>query len=164
MTEPTRAEGAGPGADARGRLEQELARLREQRHRLAVQLGGEDPEDSDPGDRGDQAVALEGLDDLARVDARIADIERLVADQGALNTPTRLADGTVVTLRLPDGDIATFRIVAVPEQAPTDGGEDVVTAGSPLGRALVGQGAGDTITYRGPDGDLRAEVIAVRAP
>jgi transcription elongation GreA/GreB family factor len=39
-----------------------------------------------------------------------------------------------------------------------------VTAGSPLGEALVGRGAGDTITYAGPDGELQAEVVALHAP
>lgn len=158
------AEPNGPGETARDRLEQELAQVREQRRRLADQLGGEDPDDPDPGDRGDEAVRLEGLDDLARLDRRIGEIERLIADPGASGTPAGLADGTVVRLRFPDGDEATFRIVAIPEQAPPDGQDEVVTAGSPLGQALVGRRAGDTITYRGPDGELRAEVVALRAP
>ena len=73
----------------------------------------------------------------------------------------RLAvDGTVVTLRFPDGDVATYRIVAIPEE----NGDDVVTAGSPLGQALVGRGVGDAISYQGPDGELHAEVVSVRAP
>ena len=150
-----------PSDATHDRLEQELARVREQRRRLAVQLGGEDPDDPDLGDRGDEAFQLEGLDDLSRMDRRIAEIERLIAGPGALNTPPGLADGTVVTLRFPDGDEATFRIVAIPEQAPADSQDDVVTTSSPLGQALVGRSAGDTITYRGPDGDLQAEVVAV---
>jgi transcription elongation factor GreA len=150
-----------PSDATHDRLEQELARVREQRRRLAVQLGGEDPDDPDLGDRGDEAFQLEGLDDLSRMDRRIAEIERLIAGPGALNTPPGLADGTVVTLRFPDGDEATFRIVAIPEQAPAEGQDDVVTTSSPLGQALVGRRAGDTITYRGPEGDLQAEVVAV---
>jgi transcription elongation factor GreA len=150
-----------PSDATHDRLEQELARVREQRRRLAVQLGGEDPDDPDLGDRGDEAFQLEGLDDLSRMDRRIAEIERLIAGPGALNTPPGLAESTVVTLRFPDGDEATFRIVAIPEQAPAEGQDDVVTTSSPLGQALVGRRAGDTITYRGPEGDLQAEVVAV---
>jgi transcription elongation GreA/GreB family factor len=150
------------GTDARERLEKELARVREQRHRRAVELGGEDPEDADLGDRGDEAFALEGLDDLARLDRRIGELERLLADPDALDTPPGLPDGTEVTVRFADGDVATFRIVAIPEAAAPD--DDVVTAGSPLGRALVGRGVGDTITYEGPDGELHAEVVAVQVP
>jgi transcription elongation GreA/GreB family factor len=163
-TEPTRAEGVGLSAATRDRLEQELAQVREQRHRLAAQLGGEDPDDPDLGDRGDEAVRLEGLDDLARMDRRIAEIRRLLAGRRRPHTATGLADGTVVTLRYPDGDVVTLRIVAVPEQAFADGEDEVVTASSPLGQALVGRGPGDTITFRGPDGDLHAQVVAVQGP
>jgi transcription elongation GreA/GreB family factor len=157
MAEPTRSE---PSAATRERLEQELARVREQRDRLAVQLGGEDPVDADLGDRGDEAVQLQGLDDLARMDRRIREIERLLAGQDVSGTAPGLADGTVVTLRFPDGDVSTYRIVAIPE----DGGDDVVTAGSPLGQALVGRNVGDRISYRGPDGDLHAEVVDLAPP
>ena len=152
---------AGSSAATRERLERELAQAREERRRLAVQLGGEDPDDPDRGDRGDEAFQLEGLDDLARMDRRIDELQRLLAGQGA---PPGLAEGTVVTLRFPDGEETTFRIVTIPEQAPATGQDDVVTADSPLGRALVGQRAGSTVTYQGPDGELRAEVVAVQAP
>lgn len=148
--------------EARDRLERELAQAREQRRTLAVQLGGEDPDDPDTGDRGDDANQLEGLDDLARMDRRIDELERLLADPAALETPAGLADGTTVTLRFPEGDESTFRIVAIPEQAGDQ--DDVVTADSPIGRALVGRSAGDTITYAGPDGELQARVVALHTP
>jgi transcription elongation factor GreA len=164
MAEPNGSQGIGLSAATRDRLERELAQIRGQRQRLAVELGGDDPADPDPGSRGDEAVQLEGLDDLARMDRRIAEIERLITGAGVPDTPPGLADGTVVTLRFPDGDVATLRIVAIPEQASADSQDDVVTASSPLGRALVGQPPGATITYRGPDGDLQAEVVDVRAP
>ena len=48
------------GTGARERLEQELDRAREQRHRMAAELGGEDPHDADLGGRGDEAFQLEG--------------------------------------------------------------------------------------------------------
>jgi transcription elongation GreA/GreB family factor len=153
---------------ARERIEQELAQAREQRRTLAAQLGGEDPDNPDTGDRGDDANELEGLDDLARMDRRIDELERLLADPAALETPAEtpagLADGTTVTLRFPDGDEATYRVVAIPEQAPAEDRDDVLTASSPLGQALAGRGAGDTITYAGPDGELSAEVVALQAP
>lgn len=152
------AEPAGSGRTER--LEQELAQVREQRDRLAAQLGGEDPEDPDLGDRGDEAVELEELDDLSRMNRRIAEIERLLSGHDVTGAAPGLADGTVVTLRFPDGDVAAYRIVAGPEE----NGDDVVTAGSPLGQALVGRGAGDEISYQGPDGQLHVEVVAVRAP
>ena len=159
MVEPT-----DPSAATRDRLERELARAREQRHQLAEQLAGEDPDNPDLGDRGDAAVQLEGQADLARMDQRVEELERLLAEPGALETPPGLPDGTVVTLRFPDGDEATLRVVVIPEQAPAGSQDDVVTVSSPLGQALIGQHAGDTITYAGPDGELEAEVVALKAP
>ena len=56
---------------------------------------------------------------------------------------------------------AQQRAVAVAEGTEKiSGGDDVLTADSPLGRALVGRSAGDTVTYAGPDGDLPPQVDA----
>jgi transcription elongation factor GreA len=163
MTESSGSPGTELSAATRDRLEQELAEARRQRDRLADRLGGEDADDPDTtGDSGDAALRLEGQDDLGRIDGRIDEIERQLA--GGLDAAPGLADGTRVTLRFPGGDVATFRVVTIPEEAPADGQDDVVTAGSPLGQALVGRSAGDTVGYAGPDGDLQAEVVAVQAP
>jgi transcription elongation GreA/GreB family factor len=164
MSGPTGADGSERSDATRARLEEELDRVRGQRQRLAAELGGEDPDARDPGDQGDEAVQLDGLDELARVDGRIAEIERLIAGSGGPDGPPGLADGTVVTLRFPEGDVATLRVVAITEEAPADAQDDVVTVSSPLGQALVGRRPGDTVTYRGPDGDLLAEVVEVHAP
>jgi transcription elongation factor GreA len=163
MAEPTGVEGAALGAAARDRLENELAEARAQRQGLVAALGGEDPEDPDPGDQGDEALQLEGLDDLGRVNRRIRELERLLASAAVSDVLHGLADGSRVTLRFPNGDVATFRIVAIPQEASSDNQDDVVTADSPLGRALVGRRADDLITYEGPDGDLQAEVLAIDA-
>ena len=53
MSEPTELNTA-----TRDRLEQELAQAREQRRTLAAQLGGEDPDNPDTGDRGDYLRAI----------------------------------------------------------------------------------------------------------
>src|SRR4051794_13818779 len=57
-----------------------------------------------------------------------------------------------------------FRIEAIPEQASAGDQDDDVTATSPLGQALVRGRTGDTVRYQGPDGELQAEVVALRAP
>jgi len=146
------------------RLEQELARVSDERHDLAAALGGEDPEDPTGGDSGDQADLLERSDDLARLDRRITEIRYLLADLDTAQDPQDLPHGTVVTLRFADGTVATLRVVAITEEAPADRQDEILTADSPLARALVGRRAGDTITYRVPDGEAQVQVIAVRAP
>ncbi len=150
-----------PNGAGRAEIEQELARLRAERRTLAGDLAGEDPADPGVGDRGDQAQALEGDADLARVDGRIREIEHVLAGQDSADQDAGLADGTVVTLKFADGDQATLRVVTIPEQGGTD---EVLTADSPLGRALTGHRAGDTITYSGPDGELQATLVDLRPP
>jgi transcription elongation GreA/GreB family factor len=146
------------GAD----LDEVVARLRSERGALAADLAGEDPEDPVVGDSGDQSQALEGDDDLARIDQRIREVQHLAADPEAAQSPGGIADGTVVTLRFPGGDLSTFRVVTIAEQAGTD--EEVLTTDSPLGRALAGRRQGDTLSYEGPDGELQVEVVDLKAP
>jgi hypothetical protein len=77
---------------------------------VAVQLGGEDPDDPDLGDRGDEAVQSGELDDLAGMVRRVDELERLITGSGVPDIPPGLADGAVVTLRFLDGDEARFRM------------------------------------------------------
>jgi transcription elongation GreA/GreB family factor len=40
----------------------------------------------------------------------------------------------------------------------------VLTPDSPLGQALNGHGAGETVTTKVPAGELKIEIVEVRAP
>ncbi|MGH3546992.1 MAG: GreA/GreB family elongation factor [Pseudonocardiaceae bacterium] len=161
---PSSSDGSESTVETRIRLEQELARVRDERDDLAAALGGEDPEDPAGGDSGDQADLLERSDDLARMDRRITEIRHLLADLETPQDPQDPRHGTVVTLRFADGTVATLRVVAITEEAPADRQDEILTADSPLGRALAGRHAGDTITYSVPDGEAQAQVIAMQLP
>src|SRR5690349_17171584 len=113
------------GDATRDRLEQELAQVRAQRQQLIEDLGGEDPASPDVGDQGDAAQELEGLDDLSRLNRRVDELQRRIADPGAY-PESGLPDGTVVTVRFPDGDQTTYRVVTIPGEAP--GNDEVLTA------------------------------------
>lgn len=151
------------GGAAVERLEQELAVLNGRRRELAEGLDDRDP----VGDRGDAAVALELSEDLARVEERIAEVTeriRQLREGIAAGDHDELADGTLVTLRFSDDMTRTMRVVAITEEIPEGEESAALTIGSPRARALVGSSAGDTITYRSPSGEVRAEVIAIEAP
>jgi transcription elongation GreA/GreB family factor len=153
----------GLDPDARRRLEDELARLRERRRRLGAAFDDRDP----VGDRADDAEALELADDAAWLDDRINELVGLLtgaagAEQAA--SPDRLPDGTVLTLRFEDGAEQTFRVVAIPEEIPEGQEDTALTTHSPLSRALAGHHVGDTVTYSTPDGPVRAELIDLRLP
>jgi transcription elongation factor GreA len=163
----TSSDGSEWTAATRARLEQELARVRDERRDLATSLAGEDPEDPTGGDSGDQADLLERADDLARMDRRITEIGHLLVGSRPGAAPENSQgpeDGTVVTLRFADGTVSTFQVVAITEQVPEDQQDEMLTADSPLGRALAGRHVGDTITYSIPNGEAQAEVVAMQPP
>ncbi|GAA1206849.1 GreA/GreB family elongation factor [Pseudonocardia alaniniphila] len=152
--------GRGPRltAEIQRRLEQELAELSSRRHELVEAIGENDAVE----DYGDQAQRLERVDDLGRVTDRIREITEVLAGRTERPAANALPDGTEVTVRFGDGTTTTMLVVAIPEEAPDP--TQAVTRDSPLGRALVGARAGNRITYRGPDGEIAAEVVAIRLP
>lgn len=145
---------------ARKRLGDELELLREQRRELAASLGG----GGTTGDRADQADAIERAEELERLDDRITAVaDRLArSDETTANVAGDLVEvGTVVTLRFGDGTRETLRVGTIAE-----GDEEarLVTPDSPLGRALLGHRAGDSVTYVAPSGETSVHVESVRAP
>jgi transcription elongation factor GreA len=78
------------------------------------------------------------------------------ADDGVV-TP-----GKLVTIRhRGDEDPETYFLGLREEKG---GDHDVLTPDSPLGRALIGHSAGETVSAQAPAGDLIVEILEVRAP
>ncbi|HVV12437.1 GreA/GreB family elongation factor [Amycolatopsis sp.] len=142
--------------ESRARLEEELADLRRRRAELAARV----VPDPDVGDRGDAGLTLEfddeATDGLNLVDARIEAITTLLAGG------SEAGDGTVAKLRFEDGTEQTVRTVAIAEETVPGQEDGTVTTDSPLGKALAGRQAGDTITYSTPGGEVRAEIVDIR--
>lgn len=145
-------------AVARAAFERELAELRTEREAVEATLrdGGGDQ----TGDRADEADELRRASDVARLDARIAEIEgrlREASEAAAPSTDT-VGVGSTVTVRFPDGTEMTVEIGEVAEVLD----RTLVTTDSPLGRALLGHRAGDTVTYETPEGRTTAVVVSLR--
>jgi transcription elongation GreA/GreB family factor len=143
-----------------------LARLRQRRERS---LAGLESDEDTVGDRGDAADEVQQAEEVAFVDGRIAELEGLLLGGGSGNTATGLLpDGAAVTLRFPDGDVTTMRVISVVDEIPEGpevGQEDeTLTADSPLGRALAGHQPGDTVTYSTPQGEHHVELLSVNLP
>ena len=67
--------------------------------------------------------------------------------------------GTVVTIRYEgDEDTERFFVGSIEERGE---GVDVVSPGSPLGKALIGRSKGESVEYEAPGGKLRVEIVAV---
>jgi transcription elongation GreA/GreB family factor len=57
-----------------------------------------------------------------------------------------------------------MQVISVIEEASIGGEAEALTAGSPLGLALAGRQAGDTVTYTTPQGENQVELLDVKYP
>ncbi len=99
------------------------------------------------------------------MDERIIELDRLLRT-GPLpsNGADTLPFGTEVTLKFSDGAVVKMQVITVIEEAPVGGDAEALTAGSPLGLALVGRKAGDKVTYTTPQGQNEVELLKVKFP
>jgi transcription elongation factor GreA len=104
-------------------------------------------------------------DAQGKMESRIRMLERMlktatIVDGDQVSDGT-VAPGTVVTLRYEgdDEDDTTDFFVGSIEERPGD--LTVVSPGSPLGSALLGHVAGDTVEYAAPGGTLKVEIVTV---
>ena len=104
-------------------------------------------------------------DTQGKMEARIRQLQALLKDAEVVDTGGG-ADGTVdhgsvVTLRYEgDGDTQDFFVGSIEERR---GDMPVVSPSAPLGQALFGRTAGDTVEYQAPGGVLRVEIVRVGA-
>ena len=144
----------------RARLESELADLKRRRDQLRSDLQGDA---ETVGDRGDAADALQRAEDLAGVEEQIGRVAWLLAG-GNTTVEGQLPNGTEVKLRFSDGEESTMRVVNYIEETPAGAEDTTLTADSPLGLALFGRKAGETISYRTPRGELEVTLLAIKTP
>ncbi|MFD5057651.1 GreA/GreB family elongation factor [Streptomyces sp. NPDC058394] len=148
--------GPEPISDAaREALERELADLRAERETVAATLrGGERV-----GDRADEADELQRGTEQDRLDTRIAEINGRLREAAVAGPPRtdKVGVGSTVTVRFADATETTVQIGEVAEALD----RTLVTADSPLGRALLGRRAGDTISYETPEGHSTAVVLSL---
>lgn len=144
----------------RARLQEELADLKRRRDQLRSDLQGDA---ETVGDRGDAADALQRAEDLAGVEEQIGRVAWLLAG-GNTTVEGQLPNGTQVKLRFSDGEESTMRVVNYIEETPAGAEDTTLTADSPLGLALYGRKAGETISYRTPRGELEVTLLSIKTP
>ncbi|WP_328446756.1 GreA/GreB family elongation factor [Streptomyces sp. NBC_00386] len=141
---------------ARQALEQELADLRTERGTVASTLRDSDAE---VGDHADAADELQRANDLRHLDDRISRITTRLAQADTAGPPPtdEVGVGSTVTVRFSDGTTDTVQIgetAAVLDRT-------LVTADSPLGHALLGHRAGDTVDFQAPEGPRSVVVVSL---
>ncbi|WP_030238139.1 GreA/GreB family elongation factor [Streptomyces sp. NRRL S-350] len=136
-------------------VQEELAQLRAERGDVAATLRGVEP----VGDRADAADELQRASEVTRLDRRIAELEERLREASVAGPPSTEAVGvgSTVTVRFADGAEETVEIAELAEERELT----LVTADSPLGKALLGRHAGETVSYETPGGAASAVVLAV---
>jgi transcription elongation factor GreA len=93
---------------------------------------------------------------IRQLQATLSSAEVMDVKDGVQQTVT---PGTTVTIRYEgDDDTERFFVGSIEERGE---GVDVVSPGSPLGKALVGRSKGDKVEYEAPGGKLKVEIVAV---
>ncbi|KAA8960478.1 GreA/GreB family elongation factor [Mycobacterium sp.] len=151
----------GLSRKTRERIAAELDRLRQRRDRLEVEVRNDRGNVSDHADAAD---AIQRADELASLDERIIQLDRLMQAGPSPSNGDTLPDGTEVKLRFADGAVVTMQVISVIEETPIGGEAEALTAGSPLGLALVGRKPGDKVTYTTPMGESQVELLDVKYP
>lgn len=145
------------------RLSDELERLRTSgRQEIAERIRAAISTDADPSANADYQTARE---EQALLEARIARLEQRlavaqVAEPDAANDVVDLGE----RVRLHDletGARLEYELVGSLEADPTAGR---ISAGSPLGTALIGRRRGEVVVVEAPKGQRRLRIVTVTQP
>ena len=103
-------------------------------------------------------------DAQGKMESRVRQLQRMLEDAVIVDSSTHEAGvvttGVVVELRY-EGDEETERFLVGSIEEKGDG-VSVVTPASPLGKALLGHGAGDTVQYEAQNGNVfTVEIVSL---
>jgi len=140
------------------KLEEELNYLRTvkrqevaQRLHEALAEGGELIENAEYEAAKNEQAFVEGrIQELEYVLANARVVERLPSDEVNI--------GSQVTVAYDDGSEETYTVVGAAEASPREG---LISNESPLGKALMGRKAGETVEVQAPDGTFRVKILKI---
>ncbi len=113
------------------------------------------------GDLRENAEYDSAKEEQGKMEARIRQLDDMLqrAQVGSAPQGDVVSGGSVVTTVDEDGDEETF-LVGSREDRTT--GLTVVSADSPLGRALIGARVGDQVSYQAPAGSFTVKITGLR--
>jgi transcription elongation factor GreB len=114
------------------------------------------------GDRSENAEYLYGKRKLRELDRRLrflsTRMDSLTVTAPRPHPSGRAFFGAWVTVEDEDGELRTYRLVGPDE---FDVARGLVSVDAPLGRALLGRAAGETVRFRRPAGEVELSVVSV---
>jgi transcription elongation factor GreA len=113
------------------------------------------------GDLKENAEYHSAKEEQGKMEARIRQLEAMLRDAkvGEAAAGDTVSPGMVVTTTDEDGDEDTF-LLGSREDRPE--GLTVVSAQSPLGKALVGRKIGESVTYEAPAGQFEVTIAEAK--
>ncbi|MDX6584590.1 MAG: transcription elongation factor GreA [Solirubrobacterales bacterium] len=159
---PPRGEPVFLSADGMARLHEELAELTGTKRPEVIQRIKSAKELGDLKENADYTSARE---EQSFLEGRIKTIEALLRDASVIEAPSSEAGGKIglgskVSIADPatPQDVTIYELVGPPEADPSAGR---ISNMSPVGKALVGKKAGETVLVRTPRGDAEFVIVAV---
>jgi transcription elongation factor GreA len=146
--------------EAYDRLNEELETLKTEGR---TSISAEIEEARAHGDLRENAEYHAAKDEQGKMEARIRQLEALLRDAHIGETPDsdEVRPGLVVVLDI-DGDEETY-LLGSREDHHDD--HDILSASSPMGRAVTGARAGDTVSFQTPTGaSVSVTVQEIRTP
>jgi transcription elongation factor GreA len=104
-------------------------------------------------------------DEQGHMEGRIRQLEAILGKAEIIEKPADgvVGAGSIVTIVYEgdsDDDAERYLVGHIEEKTP---GLDVISPTAPLGAALIGATAGETVTFEAPNGELRVRVLRVEA-
>lgn len=113
------------------------------------------------GDISENAGYDEAKNEQGFVEGRILTIEAILCDSALLTKPVGTDNvqlGSRVTLVDSEGEVCVYQIVGSAEADPVKGR---ISNESPVGKALMGHRAGETVVVRVPNGSIRYKIKSI---
>jgi transcription elongation factor GreA len=144
--------------EGKAKLEQELEELRAQRRVIAERIHAAQEQGTSQND----AEYEDAKQEQGMVEGRILEIEDILRrarpiDEASAHQSGRVQIGSGVEVEQ-DGKRRHYQIVGVPEADPTNG---KISNESPVGSALLGRAAGETVEVNAPRGVMKVKVIKI---
>lgn len=138
-------------------VEQELNKLREQDRPRIIQAIKDARAQGDLSENADYDAAR---DEQAKVEGRIKELEYMIANANIIEAPKgKVGLGSIVTVKyVDDNDEDEYKIVGSTE---VDVANNKISNESPIGKALFGKKAGETVDVESPNGSYKIEIIKI---